>query len=474
MIMSFRLRLFFTAAAIVAVVLALVMLTGWSRVMDFELGRLDSRLCSEARRLAVESFPADQLPRLEIDIVEKLHLTAPDQLLLQFVDTSTDRRYQSAGWDGTLLPESLGWSPLVDPASAGQPGSSARRRHDPSRGECSLASIASQNDSWRAARSDVSGLVGVVAANLKAPKAEIQAALFGALLVEIPIALVLTALGAWLLAAFTIKPVNRLRESMKAVTPAALDQRLSEFGEDQEFKDLISAYNTMLERLQRSFQQASRFSADAAHELKTPLTILRGRIEQIRRKTGSEELHAELSDLLDEVGRLSAITRKLLLLSQADAGKIELSQESVHLTELLNALVVDAQMVVDDRKLSSSISAGLIVNGDAVLLRQLLNNLLSNCVRYSLAGGFIDVSARQTPGFAEIVFSNSCRAVGPVERTRFFERFFRGDASHSRQLDGTGLGLSLALEIARAHRGSLTLLPGSDDEVRLQLLLPIE
>lgn len=472
--MSFRLRLFLTAAAIVAVVLAVVMLTGWSRVMEFELSRLDSRLCSEARRLAVEDFPADQLPRLEIDIVEKLHLSAPDQLLLQFVDTSTDRRYQSAGWDGTLLPESSGWSPLVDHASAAQPGSSVRRRHDPSRGECSLASFASHSDSWRAARSDVSGLIGVVAANLKAPKAEIQAALFGALLVEIPIALVLTALGAWLLSAFTVKPVNRLRESMKAVTPAALDQRLSEFGEDQEFKDLISAYNTMLERLQRSFQQASRFSADAAHELKTPLTILRGRIEQARRRAGSEELHSELSDLLDEVGRLSAITRKLLLLSQADAGKIELSQESVHLTPLLNELVADAQMMVDDRKLSSSICADLIVSGDAVLLRQLLNNLLSNCVRYSLAGGFIDVSARRASGLVEIVFSNSCQPIGPAERARFFERFFRGDASHNRLLDGTGLGLSLALEIAKAHRGGLTLLPGPDDEVRLQLLLPIE
>ena len=474
MIISFRLRLFFSAAVIVAAVLATVMLTGWSRVIDFELGRLDFRLCSEARRLAVERFPADQLPRLEVDMVEKLHLTAPEQLLLQFVDPSVDRSFHSSRWGDTLPPDALDWSPLVDTASASQQGSSVRRRLDPSRGECSLASFELRNDSWRAARSDVSGLIGVVAANLKAPKAEIQAALFGALLVEIPIALVLTALGAWLLSAFTIKPVNRLRESMKAVTPAALDQRLSEFGEDQEFKDLISAYNTMLERLQRSFQQASRFSADAAHELKTPLTILRGRIEQTRRKTGSEELHAELSDLLDEVGRLSAITRKLLLLSQADAGKIELSHESVHLTQLLNELVADAQMMVDDRKLSSSISDDLIVSGDAVLLRQLLNNLLSNCVRYSLADGFIDVSARQTPGFAEIVFSNSCRAIGPAERTRFFERFFRGDASHSRQLDGTGLGLSLALEIAKAHRGRLTLMPGSDDEVRLQLLLPTE
>ena len=103
---------------------------------------------------------------------------------------------------------------------------------------------------------------------------------------------------------------------MRGVTKAALDQRLDAAGEDREFKELITAYNVMLERLQQSFQQASRFSADAAHELKTPLTILRGRVEQAIKKSDNRAIQADLTQLLDEVGRLAAITRKLLLLSR--------------------------------------------------------------------------------------------------------------------------------------------------------------
>ena len=138
--------------------------------------------------------------------------------------------------------------------------------------ECERAFFRSNDAHWRVARSVISGASGVVAANMAAPIAEIRTALLSALWVEIPVSLVLIALGAWLLSAYTIKPVNRLRQSMKSVTPTAMDQRLNASGEDHEFAELIHTYNTMLERLESSFLQASRFSADAAHELKTPLT----------------------------------------------------------------------------------------------------------------------------------------------------------------------------------------------------------
>jgi signal transduction histidine kinase len=228
----------------------------------------------------------------------------------------------------------------------------------------------------------------------------------------------------------------------------------------------------MLERLERSFHQASRFSADAAHELKTPLTILRGRLEQARRKAGDAVLRDDLSDLLDEVGRLSAITRKLLLLSQADAGKLDLNRSAVKLSELLGEMVADAQMLAEARSLTSSIAPGLIVSGDRVLLQQLLNNLLGNALRYASADGFVDITAIRTSTHAEVVFSNACRPIGPEERSHFFERFQRGDAAHSRGVEGSGLGLSLAREIARAHRGELTLEPGPQTQVRLKLRLP--
>ena len=314
--------------------------------------------------------------------------------------------------------------------------------------------------------------LGTVAANLTAPRAEISAALGDALLLEVPLALVLTALGAWLLSRLAMRPVNRLRDAMKAVTPQGLDTRLPDTGEDLEFKELIAAYNTMLARLERSFQQASRFSANAAHELKTPLTILRGRLEQLRSSSGNNALQADLAQLQDEVSRLSAITRKLLLLSQADAGRIELSLAPLDMSELLELLAADARMLAPDRVLNVQIERGLLIQGDAVLIRQLLNNLLSNALRYTPGGGTIVMQARRVTTGIEIRVNNSCLPLSATDRTHFFERFYRADAARNRQHDGNGLGLSLALEIAKAHGGTLALLPGPATEVSLLLKLP--
>jgi two-component system, OmpR family, heavy metal sensor histidine kinase CusS len=262
-----------------------------------------------------------------------------------------------------------------------------------------------------------------------------------------------------------------LHDAMHGVTGNALNLRLSAQGEDHEFAELIDAYNTMLQRLETSFHQASRFSADAAHELRTPLTILQGRIEQAVNTSDRRSIQSDLIDMLDEVGRMSAITRKLLLLSRADAGSLALHLEPINLTELLDTLIADAQLLVEDQLLQSAIDKNLEIEGDEILLRQLFNNLISNAVRYCPAGGWIKVSARLLPGGIEVLFANRSHPIAAEDRGRFFDRFYRGDAAHNRQIDGSGLGLSLAREIARAHGGDLTLLASPMDEVTLKLWL---
>jgi heavy metal sensor kinase len=313
---------------------------------------------------------------------------------------------------------------------------------------------------------------GFVAADVAAATAELEEAVQGALAMVVPLALALVALVAWLLSALMMRPVGRLRDAMAGVSRKALDQRLSGEGEDREFRELIGAYNTMLARLEASFEQASRFSADAAHELRTPLTILQGRIEQAIRKAEQGNLQADLTDMLDEVGRLSAITRKLLLLSQADAGRLALHVTPVDLTELLDELLADARMFADGQKVSDAIERGLAVDGDVQLLRQLFNNLISNAVRYCPADGWVEVAGRRLPGGVEVTFANASHAISGEDRKKFFDRFYRGDPAHGRQIEGSGLGLSLAREIARAHGGDLTLEPGPADVVRLRLWLP--
>ena len=484
MTVSFRTRLFAVAALIVGAVLTTVITLGWSSVMKVEIERLDDRLCMEARRIATEPFHPDELPRLEADVALKLRLGSAEQLMLRFDPADGGPGFVSTRWNGAPLPEDLAWSAsrrmegLAPPPRRPQEElpdglQSIAAPARPAPGACSLASFTGQASEWRAARFDLPFGRSVVAANLAAMKLELQGTVARALTIVVPLALMLTALGAWLLASLSLRPVNRLRDAMKTVTQQVLDQRLPSDGEDREFKALIGDYNTMLARLEASFHQASRFSADAAHELKTPLTILQGRIEQAISRSDHRTIQTDLTDMLDEVGRLATITCKLLMLSQADAGRLALYRAQVDLTDLLDELMDDAQMLVTDQKVSSAIERGLVAQGDALLLRQLFNNLVNNAVRYCRAGGWIKVRGRALAGGIEVIFANQTPTIAEADRARFFERFFRGNSSHNRHIEGSGLGLSLAREIALAHGGELTLKSGSRNEVRLRLWLPL-
>ena len=485
MTISFRRRIFVIAALMVAAVLAAVMVIGWSSLLRFEVERLDSRLCTEARRLALEPFHGGDMARLEGDLMGKLRLTSGEQLMLRFESTAGESAFQSARWKRGFDADSLAWTPAPGKDERAEPkkvdADDARReekRPEPpgqrAPGACSVASFAESGAQWRVARFTTRAGRSFLAVDLAATEADLQGALRSALQIVIPLAIALTALGAWLLSSLTMRPVIRLRDAMTDVTQKALDQRLPAAGEDREFRELIEAYNSMLARLEVSFQQASRFSADAAHELRTPLTILQGRIERALNREESGAVHDELAGMLEEVSRLATITRKLLLLSQADAGRLPLHTSLVDLTEMLDGLMADAQMLGGERKISSEVERGLVVQCDALLVRQLLNNLLSNAVRYCLPGGWIKVIGRRLPAGIEVIFANATAPIAAEDRQRFFDRFYRGDPAHGRTVEGSGLGLSLAREIARAHGGDLTLQPSAETEARLRLWLPLK
>ena len=482
MTISFRTRLFVVSALIVAGVLSAVVALGWASLRDAQLETLDERLCNEARRIATQPFLGEELARLESDLAIKLRLGSTAELLVRYEPRDGGPAFESAGWAGAPTLASLPWEarrapllgePLPRPPPLAPPDA-RRPPPPPAHGPpaCALASFEHRGGHWRAARFEAPFGRSAVAANLASAESALQGAVGRTLATVVPLALVLTALGAWLLASLTMRPVNRLRIAMGEVSQRALDQRLSGAGEDREFKELIGAYNTMLARLEASFGQASRFSADAAHELKTPLTILQGRIEQALAGSGHGALDDELTQMLDEVGRLALITRKLLLLSQADAGRLDLQRARVDVSQLLEDLVTDSRMMVADGELQAHIAPELAVQADAVLLRQMVNNLMANAVRHRRPGGHIRVRARALAGAIEIHLANQTAPIEAAERARFFERFYRGDASHGRRVDGSGLGLSLALEIARAHGGDLRLEPSPSDEVRLRLSLP--
>ncbi len=293
---------------------------------------------------------------------------------------------------------------------------------------------------------------------------------FGVLL---PLALLLIAGASWLLAGRALRPVNALSAAAKKITATGLDQRLSHRGESAEFAQLIDVFNQMLDRLQRSFEQANRFSADAAHELKTPLSILQGQLEKtIQGAEPGSELQQTGAMLLEEVQRLKAIVRKLLILAKADSGKLPLQRKEMVLADVVAEMVADVREISPHLNFELDQETDAKVQADAPLLMQAVQNLLDNAVKYNREGGMVAVGISRTPDRVVVRVGNTGSNIPAESANKVFDRFFRLDPAHSRMIDGTGLGLSLAREIVFAHGGDLELVTSGDDWTEFELWIP--
>jgi two-component system heavy metal sensor histidine kinase CusS len=290
------------------------------------------------------------------------------------------------------------------------------------------------------------------------------------------IGLALAGLAALWTSKRAMRPLERVVTTAQNLTASELAERIPlSVDDDREFAQLIAVLNDMMQRLQMSFQQAVRFTADASHELKTPLAIMLASLDDALRNTdpGSAE-HERFESLFEEATRLKTITQSLLLLSQADAGRLPANPDVYDLSVDLERLVEDGEILCEGAGLTlkHEIEPNLHVHADRALLRQVFQNLLSNAIKYNRVGGDVHLRLQRAEG--EVVFSvtNTGPAI-PVEvQPRLFERFFRGDKAHNRQTDGFGLGLNIAHELARANGAVLSLVSSAEDatifEVRLR------
>lgn len=325
---------------------------------------------------------------------------------------------------------------------------------------------------WRIGAATTPATQVAIAISLNAIDQEMSV-IRGIFLISIPGVLLLVAGGAWAIAGSSLKSIRQLTAVIGNVTASGLEQRVPIGTTDVEFVELVQVFNQMLERLERSFKQSSRFSADAAHELKTPLAILQGELERtLQQAEPGSEVQQGLSNLLDEVRRLSGIVRKLLLLSLADAGRMNLYRVEVDLSRLLREMLEDIELLAPHLEVETDLTDGLTVQGDRDLLIQVLQNLISNAIKYNLPNGWIRMTAHRHDARVEIAISNGSKDILERDHQRIFDRFHRGDPARTRKVEGIGLGLSLAREIVRAHNGDLRLGPAVPGQTTFTLTLP--
>lgn len=338
--------------------------------------------------------------------------------------------------------------------------------------EPAYATLNGTGNSWRAITIANEEVTLSIAINLKGLHAE-TSRFRNSLLIGGPLGLLLLAAGGWLIGHLALRPVDRIARTAKDMTAHRLDARISTEKADEEFRRLIDVINGMLERLDMSFHQATRFSADAAHELKTPLAILQAQLERsLQRAADASPEQLEYAEQLDEVQRLKVILQKLFLLSLTDAGQLPLNSAAINLAELARSAAADVEFLAPDRTLTIDAPAELIAHGDAHLINQILENLISNAVKFGAENGWIKINVAEQNGNTVITVANNGTPIPSEDQEKIFERFYRGDPARSRQTEGTGLGLSLAREIAKAHGGKLSLEQSDEHQTRFTLELP--
>jgi heavy metal sensor kinase len=266
-----------------------------------------------------------------------------------------------------------------------------------------------------------------------------------------------------------------MARSARRIDAEALARRITVRGTGDELDRLAETLNGMLARLENAFGGMRRFSADAAHELRTPLTALKGTLEvALRSDRSGAEYRTALASALEEVERLVRLAEDLLLLSRSTAGP-----ESPRARVELESLVLDVADVgarlAKDRSVTVRVGsvAPVAVLGDAGSLRRALLNLVENGVKYTPAGGRVEVSVAAAAGEAVIAVEDTGPGIDPRDAGRIFEPFVRLDAARDRESGGSGLGLAIARSIVVAHRGTLDVERPAAGGSRFTIRLPL-
>jgi heavy metal sensor kinase len=274
----------------------------------------------------------------------------------------------------------------------------------------------------------------------------------------LPLAVAAAGLGGYMLATRALVPVERMTERARTITAERLSDRLPVEHPDDEMGRLATVFNQTLGRLEASFDQMRRFTADVSHELRTPLTAIRSVGEVgLRQPRDAAAYRAVIGSMLEEVDRLASLVDRLLTLSRAETGQATLTREVLGLRELAENVVAHLDVLAEEKGQAITIegASACRARADRVLVRQALINLVDNAIKFSPEGGQIRIRVNGSADAATIDVTDSGPGIGSPGRERIFDRFYRD--TNGVEVAGVGLGLSIAKGAIEANGGQLTL-----------------
>ena len=294
------------------------------------------------------------------------------------------------------------------------------------------------------------------------------------LLLGLPVAVATAGLGGYMLARRALAPIERMTERAETLTAERLSDRLPVSNPDNEMGRLATVFNATLGRLEESFEQMRRFTADVSHELRTPLTAIRSVGEVgLRGRRDDAGYRAIIGSMLEEVDRLAGLIDRLLTLSRAETGVAARSIEPIALKDLAESVVADLAVLAEEKSQQVVIEAhgsprGL---GDRLMVRQALINLVDNAIKFAPAGTAIVIRVVESSADATVDVIDRGPGIAAAAREHIFDRFFRGSSAPA-DVAGTGLGLSIAKSAVETSGGTLALEQTDEHGSTFRIRLP--
>lgn len=294
----------------------------------------------------------------------------------------------------------------------------------------------------------------LVGASIQGVKANI-ASLARLAAISLPVAVLFAVIVGWLLAVKALAPVDAITRTAEEVSVAHLSKRLPEGPMPLELRRLAATFNAMLDRLELAFHRQRRLVADASHQLRTPLAVMRGHIDvALAQEQTKEDYRLALDIVGKECDALTDMTNAMLTLARADVGGLELRRERVELDGLVESVYGQGRAMAEGRRIHLTRVVPLVVHGDRDLLHQALLNLVDNAVRHTSPDDRIEIFLAEEAGWANIGVRDSGRGIALKDRPWIFERFYRGGGAQD-YTGGAGLGLAITAEIVKAHQGRI-------------------
>jgi heavy metal sensor kinase len=299
--------------------------------------------------------------------------------------------------------------------------------------------------------------------------------LFLQLSLGLPLAVGIITVGGYLLVQRALRPVEHITSAAEQITQLNLSDRLPVAKSGDELDQLSTTLNRMIARLDDAFQNSKRFAADASHDLRTPLTILRGELESLVDDPGQDkELRDKLGGLLEEVIHLSKIVEQLFTLTQLDNCESRAEWKRFDLAELARTTADQMSLLAEDKKISLACAAdtAAYVHGDRSRIKQVVVNLLDNAFKYTPAEGRVALRVQGGNGCAILEIEDTGIGIPADALPHVFERFFRVDKTRSAEAKSAGLGLSIVKSICAAHGGSVEASSVLNEGSRFTVKLP--